>query len=253
MKIQYCSDLHLEFEENTRFLEKSPLVPVGDILVLAGDITYMRKDFYQHVFFDYLSKNWKQVFWVPGNHEYYCGIDVKNYDFSKPIKIRENIFLVNNYSIVIENVHFIFSTLWSKINKQHEILIEQNVADFHLIVINEQKLTSKTFNQLHKKSINYIKNELQKDKTIKKVIVTHHLPSKKCNHSEFEGTKINSAFCVDLTEFIEKSNVNTWIYGHSHRNMPEFSIGKTRLVTNQLGYVKYNEHNTFLVDKIIEI
>ena len=112
MKIQYCSDLHLEFKANSQFLEKFPLVPSADILILAGDITYMRKDFYEHSFFDFLSENWKQVFWIPGNHEFYCGKDINSYDFSKPIKIRENIFLVDNYSVIIEDIHFIFSLLY---------------------------------------------------------------------------------------------------------------------------------------------
>lgn len=41
MKIQFVSDLHLEFPENRTFLVKHPLEVKGDILLIAGDTAYL--------------------------------------------------------------------------------------------------------------------------------------------------------------------------------------------------------------------
>ena len=42
MKIQYMSDLHLEFHENSMFLKQNEIPVTGEVLVLAGDIFYLK-------------------------------------------------------------------------------------------------------------------------------------------------------------------------------------------------------------------
>lgn len=76
MKIQYASDLHLEFSANSSYLKLNPLEITGDILILAGDIDYLREDGnYAHPFWDWAAKSYMQVIVVLGNHELYQGYD----------------------------------------------------------------------------------------------------------------------------------------------------------------------------------
>jgi len=243
VRIQYCSDLHLEFKQNSKYLTNNPLSVCGDILILAGDIVPLHDEFLNDSFFSFISKNFKQVFWVPGNHEYYYK-NISDYNRSFNIQIHSNINIVNNIDLQYESIQFIFSTLWSRISKGNEKNIEQSVADFECITNNNKKFTTANFNKLHDESLGFIKQSLniKKDKT---VVVTHHLPSFLCNAPVHNASYINEAFCVDLTDYIEECNANFWIYGHSHYNQKPLYIGNTIMLTNQLGYVHLNEFGLY--------
>ena len=78
MKIQYASDLHLEFADNWRYLKENPLQVTGDILVLAGDIGYLGDENYsKHPFWDWASENYQQVIVCMGNHDHSFRIGIQ--------------------------------------------------------------------------------------------------------------------------------------------------------------------------------
>ncbi len=252
MVLQYASDLHLEFPENKEYLKQNPLKPLGDILVLAGDIVPFAAMSQHDDFFDFVSGHFKYTYWIPGNHEYYrFDITDKYGNFNE--KIRSNVFLVNNTTVVHENVKFIFSTLWSKIRPAYQWQIERRMSDFHVIKYNRYRFSAERFNWLHDESMKFIEPELNKKYYGKTVVVTHHVPTFRNYPEKYKGDVLNDAFAVELFDLIEAKGPDYWIYGHNHYNTADFTIGKTQLATNQLGYVMYNEHNGFSSTKKIVI
>ena len=72
-------------------------------------------------------------------------------------------------------------------------------------------------------------------------MVTHHLPTMAVVAPEHKDNLLNSAFATELGDFIANSRIDAWIFGHSHANI-DATIGNTRIVCNQLGYVYYREN-----------
>ena len=237
MKIQYASDLHLDFLENTWFLINNPIIPKADILVLAGDIVSLDSVVDKAWFFDYLSENFKQTYWVPGNHEYYHYSDINRYVGTFKVSVRKNVHLVNNITIKHEDINLIFSTLWTKIRNENMHYIKQRMNDYRLIRDNGEILTPQKTNVLHEENIAFLKAELSRLQDEKTVVVTHHVPTEINYPKQFKGDALMEGFVVELSEMIEELKPNVWIYGHSHHSKPKFQIGETVLLNNSLGYV----------------
>ncbi len=64
--------------------------------------------------------------------------------------------------------------------------------------------------------------------------------------------ELNGLVTVELGDFIANSDIDYWIYGHSHRNI-DAEIGKTKVLSNQLGYIHQDEqlHNGFNSERYI--
>ena len=244
MLLQYASDLHLEFPANRQWLTNHPIRPEGDILVLAGDTHYLGQDFNRLPLWNHLSKNFRETYVLPGNHEYYGGYDVRTSLTETKEVLRKNVWLVNNCVVEQPEVRLIFTTLWSRIERYvADILLGMN--DFKRIRHQGRLIGIEHYNRLHVAAMQFLTSAVHPVPDKKQVVVSHHLPSERCNAPEFRGSALNEAFCVDLTDFIQSSAVDAWVYGHSHRNMPAFDLGGTRMLTNQLGYVQLGEHGSF--------
>ena len=124
------------------------------------------------------------------------------------------------------------------------------MGDFHLIKYRGYRLTIPQFNELHADSLGFLKKELATVKSNKNVVVTHHVPTYINYPLKYKESELNDAFAVELSDLIEATTPDYWIYGHTHDNTTDFQIGKTKLLTNQLGYVKYGEQLGFSGDRI---
>jgi predicted phosphohydrolase len=249
MKIQYCSDLHLEFPENRKFLLRNPLSPVGDVLILAGDIVSFSELKKADEFIDFVGDHYTAVYWIPGNHEYY-GSDIT--EKASPLweRVRSNVYLINNQAIDYGGTRFIFSTLWSRISPPLEWDIQRSISDFSAITYEGEKFTPRRFTFLHEESRAFLTNALRSTGETGSVVVTHHVPTLRNYPSIYKNSPLTEAFAVELFDLIETSGAACWIYGHHHVNIPGFTIGQTTMLTNQLGYVQHNEHRTFRRDLV---
>jgi len=225
-------------------MERHLIEAVGDVLILAGDIMSYEMRKQPSAFLDFIEANFEMTYWIPGNHEFY------DYDLATvpdPLleKVRSNIWMVNNQVVTYNNINFICSTLWSKINPVNALDIQRSIPDFHSIQWEGKRFTTRQFNQLHNQSVAFLEKAFRETKGSKSIVVTHHVPTLYQYPEKYRNSPLNEAFVTELYDTIHDSGAAYWVYGHHHSNVPEYSVGETKMVTNQLGYVQRAEHRKF--------
>ncbi|MEP2025420.1 metallophosphoesterase [Reichenbachiella sp.] len=254
MKIQYASDLHLEFDDNYHFLMSNKLKPVAPYLILAGDVDIISDGrVTRPEYFQYLSDNWKEVYIIPGNHEFYKKGNVAA-SYNLELTIHSNVRYLNHQVVTIEGVDLIFTTLWSRVNTS---LIKNYIADFRQCTYANGPFKYTHHDQLHGKALSWLNKILSLDKERPRVVVSHFVPCQEANgypksNDSYIGPIIGRYFVADLENRIRDWDIDYWIYGHNHWDKDEDALG-VKFRSNQFGYCHTFEHKDFDFEKMIEI
>lgn len=265
MKIQYMSDLHLEFYHGNR-----PPIPkkMGDVLVLAGDIDLGVNAI---PWIEQCTHVWDNVIYILGNHEYYghkmwklpkvVEASMAGYSVGKDYKLERlfdpiaNCHFLDNNTVEIDGVNFIGSTLWSKADP----MLSFQMNDFKKITQKYAgrygKFTPAEATRIFYNNKLWLKTQIDTNK--KNVIVTHHAPSMQSAATRrYAGVQpfMHTGYATDiLEEFVPfAENISVWIHGHTHQSSDYVEQG-IHVVANTFGYVNYEEDPDFSWTKIVEI
>ena len=252
MKVKVVSDLHLECCEHGHGV---PDLGEGEVLILGGDILcarHFKKDGpLRGVYNDFLKKcsdNFMHVLYIAGNHEAYG----YNYEGTWNVlkeHLPDGIHLMEDSVVKISDWVFIGCTFWTDFRNENALeMMEaaQCMNDYKVIRITPKyrKMNPDDTLSFHKKSKQFLLDQLELFKNQKIWVLTHHAPSYQSVHEKYRRSGIaNGAYVSDLDDLIlNNPQIKCWSHGHTHESF-DYEIGECRVVCNPRGYYNgYNNH-----------
>ncbi len=265
MKLRIISDLHCEHwgvkgrPQKALGVLKNILPPLEtdkeSILILAGDTGDLSDlDTYRTILKE-LSSRFKDVLWVAGNHEWYCGDFTKDQATYKSL-LEEFPNIKFNYREDLEGITFLLTTLWTGFDNGSPLEMTSaqfGMNDYKWITNGKENLTPYDTLKEHNYSKFVLTEGLfkaEKDQR-KVIIVTHHCPSLKSLSPKFKGGPLDHSFASNLEGLMEEFNPLIWVHGHVHQ--PEdYKVHNTRVLCNPYGYHTY-ERTGFKRNLVIEV
>lgn len=231
MRIQYFSDIHLEFYDEFDF---SIIKREAPVLVLAGDLGNPFKILYSDLI-RHVSTLFDKVFIITGNHEYYSKSKTQkdvDTEISSMVSSYDNITYLNNTYEDYDGFRFIGTTLWSYISN-HSYLTN----DFYYI----PWMSVDMHNSLHRDALSFIKNNVKEQNTI---IISHHVPAYSLIDSRYSRySSYNQCFATSL-EYLLKPPIRCWFYGHTHIPCHK-ELNGVQMCCNPIGYPNENSSPDF--------
>ncbi len=231
MRIHILSDLHNEFRELTGYGAEA------DVTVLAGDIDLGERGFAWacSAFAE------RPVIYIAGNHEYYGhaipSLTNKLLRKKNPGTVR----FLECTGVTIQGMRFLGCTLWSDFEIAGDMAgsmqaSQDRMNDYRKIRVSPRyrRLQPKDTAKRNAASRKWLRSEVEKDPS-RTVVVTHHAPSVRSLKAEFSVDPVSGAYASDLEDLIAELQPLLWIHGHTHYCV-DYSIGKTRIISNQRGY-----------------
>ena len=243
MKIWVLSDIHTELTQGWD-LPGPAERPDFDVLVMAGDLVpgmergvrWLRE-----------RVSDRPVIYIPGNHEAY-GQDVdRTVEKAKETAVSSNVHVLNDEAVVIDDVQFVCSTMFTDFALFHDQQAAMHVAgrmmnDFRRIRTDyyARRFTPADALRRHQDSRAFVERTLAESLLglRGRVVVTHHGPHRDARRSGQENDLISAAYTSDLKDLIVAGGADAWIYGHLHISDDRL-IGRTRVVSNSKGYGPY--------------
>ncbi|WP_033425500.1 metallophosphoesterase [Arsukibacterium perlucidum] len=249
MKLQFLSDIHLEFGDF-----EVPRID-ADVLVVAGDLHTGTKGAEW-----LLAQNFDiPVIYVLGNHEYYK----QTYPVLQG-KIREvlagsSVYFLENQFVDIDGVRFHGATLWTDFEIFGDARLtgfecQQRMNDFKKIkrAPNYSKIRPQDIAAIHKQSLNWLENSLAQSTVATNVVVSHHAPSIKSVPDGEQSNPIIGAYVSDLEATMRRHNIALWVHGHIHSNA-DYYVHGCRVVCNPRGYAGHAINPDFNAGAVVMV
>lgn len=228
------SDLHIEFAD-------FDITDVdADVTVLAGDV-HTRDRGLQ---FARALSNHRPIVYVAGNHEFYGTAVPKLYEKIRCQTEASAVHFLQNDVVHLGNTRFVGATLWTDYGllgtdtrELAMVVGKTTMTDFKKIRTSPdyRKLTPTYLYTSFRQTIGYLETALALPHAGPTIVVTHHAPSLQSIEPQHRHDPISASYASSLEEFILSYEIDLWIHGHTH-NCVDYTIGKTRVVSNQRGY-----------------
>ncbi len=224
LRIQYASDLHLEFSDN--FVGPALLRPAAPVLALAGDIGNPDRREYRD-FLQYCSNHWDKVFVIAGNHEFYSmsahttnTVACRLAQMQSIASAFPNVHFMHRDRVDYRGIAFLGCTLWTNTTETPyaTTVAHATMNDYKYITVNGvSPVTPEDTTAWHHEDRRWLAGVLAScaETETPAVVITHHLPSYEFIGYRHLRSPLNFCFASRLDGLI-RPPVRAWIAGHTH-------------------------------------